>query len=72
MALLSTVCRGINLLQHAENARSAVDCGSETAALNSEQKAVAARRLTDTALQGAFGTIILNGPNGFFTDLLFK
>jgi len=58
----------MNLPQHAENARNALDCGSETAALNSEQKAVAAA----TALQGAFGTIILNGPSGFFAGLLFE
>jgi hypothetical protein len=41
-----------------ENARSALECGSEAAALKSEQKAVAVRQLTDTALQGAFGTAI--------------
>ena len=38
-----------------DNARSALECGSEAAAVNSEQKV---RRLTDTALQGAFGTEI--------------
>ena len=38
-----------------ENARSALECGSEAAALSSERKV---RRLTDTALQGAFGTTI--------------
>ena len=41
-----------------ENARSALECGSEAAALNSEEKAVAVRRLTDTSIQGAFGTAI--------------
>ncbi len=40
------------------NVRSALECGSGAAALNSEQKAVAVRRLTDIALQGAFGTAI--------------
>jgi hypothetical protein len=38
-----------------ENARSALECGSEAAALNSERKEVAGA----TALQGAFGTAIL-------------
>ena len=37
-----------------ENARSAVECSREPAALKSEQKAVA----DATALQGAFGTAI--------------
>jgi hypothetical protein len=37
-----------------ENARSALECCSEAAALKSEQKAVA----DATALQGAFGTAI--------------
>jgi hypothetical protein len=37
-----------------ENARSALECGSEAAAVKSEQKAVA----DATALQGAFGTAI--------------
>ena len=44
-----------------ENARSALECGSEAAALKSEQKAVAVRQLTDTALQGTFGTAIFMG-----------
>jgi hypothetical protein len=37
-----------------ENARSALECGSEAAALSAEPKAVARA----TALQGAFGTCI--------------
>jgi hypothetical protein len=35
-----------------------MECGSEAAALEPEPKAVAVRRLTDTALQGAFGAAI--------------
>jgi hypothetical protein len=38
-----------------ENARSALDCGSEAAASNSKREV---RRLTATALQGAFGATI--------------
>ncbi len=38
-----------------ENARSALDCGGKAAALKSKRKV---RRLTDTALHGAFGTTI--------------
>jgi hypothetical protein len=42
-----------------ENARSALESGSEAAALNSEQKAVAGA----TALQGAFGTRVFLARN---------
>jgi len=46
-----------------ENARSALECDSEAAALIPNDKAVAVRRLTDTALQGASGTTIIMAKN---------
>jgi hypothetical protein len=45
-----------------ENARSALECGSEAAALEPGPKAVAAA----TALQGAFGTTIFKEVRGIF------
>jgi hypothetical protein len=52
--VLSADIMGVRPTTMHENARSALECGSEAAALNSSEKAVA----DATALQGAFGTTI--------------